>query len=188
MIGDAPLYAFDHDRLLKAAARVVAEREAGYPQLVTEGKLTEQAAADGIRAARAIAADWQRIVDLGAGRAAEPLDNSATREEKRAVLVHVAGRCQRKLQATRDALHRALNDDCLRAIEADVMTREALHEAWKRRWPGYDLGEIGLFLAAEQRAWAADAMLWHIDLTPSAMFYAELNAEWRAGRRASEAA
>lgn len=49
--------------LADAAGRLLRDREQGYPGFVAAGKLTAAEAADGIRRAECIAAQWRWIVD-----------------------------------------------------------------------------------------------------------------------------
>lgn len=58
------LTGYEHRDLLAAAAtRMLADREHAYPELVERGRLTPGAAEAGLRCARALALQWQWIVD-----------------------------------------------------------------------------------------------------------------------------
>jgi hypothetical protein len=185
----APAYVWDHDLLLRLVQDVRKDREAAYPHLVAEGKLTAEQSADGIAAIRAIDADWQRVVDLRAGREAQPLDATVSDYVKRETLAYVHERATRQLAKICADLRRSLEGSpALDAIDAGLLIRPALREAHKLKLEGWPHGEVGIFLALERRVWLTEALLWHAERWPLAMMYAEMQAELIARDRGKQAA
>lgn len=59
-----PRLAHSYDVLATIAAQVADERATGDPRFVEQGRLTEQQAADRLRVARGLAAEWRALADL----------------------------------------------------------------------------------------------------------------------------
>lgn len=169
-----PYHAFDHELLLKTAQGVLHDREAAYPSWVAEKRMSEREAADGIRIARAIVADRQRVVDMRADREAAPLDATATDFEKRQVAAYVHERALGRLAKAQAAFTALMTNSTLAAFEQDIMTYQAIRTAYLQKWQGWGLREVGMYLAAYDNAMCTEALHWHTDRWPMDMLNAEM--------------
>lgn len=111
-----------HRPILAAAARqLLVSRERNYPDLVAGGQLTAKAAADGIRCARALHAQWCWIIDP-ASPPLPPFDYAtggsfgAPSSEIAADLARTAARTRKLAERTPDEPQLAELADCYAAL------------------------------------------------------------------------
>lgn len=183
-----PYYAFDHELLLKVAQSVMADRETAYPSYVASGHMTVAESDDGLRVMRAIVADRQRVVDLRADRPAAPIDATATDYEKRLATAHVYKRAVQRLNKATAIFTALLGVGALAAFEQNIMTRQALTDAFNGRWKGWNCRELSMYLDAEDYAARAFALHWHTERWPMDMLNAEMRLAELAKRSFPEAA
>lgn len=146
-----PRLAHSYDVLATIAAQVADERAAGDPRFVTQGRLTEQQAADRLRVAGALAAEWRALADLD-----PPPAPSASSAELRELLQRASETWQKRAATTRKAMisaYQPLRDFELYHLYSMVETDDR------------NAAFIRPYLIADTAQAALAAMLWWHDRT-----------------------
>lgn len=178
----------DYGQLLRMAQKILGDRERNYPDLVEQGSMTEAAAEDGLRLARAIVADYQRIIALRGGQPAEAIDTTAHAFEKLATLHYVLQRSiMQRDAAIEDLRDRWTGSNVPALIDQGLMDWPVIMDCWRRELVGWKCDEVREYLSATRRVWAAEGLYRNACDWPWAMTYAEIQAELLAREHVAHA-